>query len=170
MNEIVTTQTSLFLISIEIGIVLGMLYDLIRIFRKIIKHVVWLVQIEDIVYWISCAFIGFGILYVHNYSQIRFFVFIGMALGALFYFCTFSLLFMKIATWLIEVVKKIIRYIVNLISIPIKLFIKLIKIPIRGILGLLNLVQAYQKMKIREFKRKLYYKQSDFKVFLKLKK
>lgn len=78
MNQIVNDQALLFITCIEIGVIIGMFFDIIRILRKLIKHPDFLVQIEDALYWVICALIGFYMLYVNNYGAIRPFVFIGI--------------------------------------------------------------------------------------------
>ena len=170
MNELVNTQTLLFIKCAEIGILMGMIYDLIRIFRKLIKHFDWMVQIEDGIYWICCSFIGFGILYMHNYAEIRFFRIIGMILGGILYLCTFSILFMNIATWVIDWLKKIINYIIHIISIPIKWLISLVKIPIRWMGVKMGLANNARRVQIRKLKRKWYYKKADIRTEFKQRK
>ena len=108
MNEMVSSQSMLFLASVEIGVLMGVLFDLIRIFRKILKHPNFLVQIEDMLYWIICALLGFYRLYICNYAAIRPYICIGIILGAVFYLLTFSIIFMKIATAIIKYVKSLV--------------------------------------------------------------
>lgn len=169
MNEIVMTQAMLFVTCIFIGIIMGMLYDLIRIFRKIIPHSNWSVQVEDMIYWITCALIGFAILYMHNYGQIRFFVFIGIILGSVFYFCTFSIIFMKFATWLIELIKHMVRTLVHIVSIPVKWVIGIIKIPIRMLKRLALRWNQYRRWQFKKVQRKMYLKEADLKSGIKYK-
>lgn len=169
MNEIVNAQTLLFIRAIEIGILLGMFYDLIRIFRKIIPHPNWLVQIEDITYWLICMFLAFSILYMHNFADIRFFVFIGMILGGIFYLCTFSIMFMKIATWVIELMRQVIAYIIKILLIPIRWIIGLIKIPLRAIDKQCKRAKRYSKGQMKKARRRWYYVQADIKTQIKVK-
>lgn len=131
MNEIVSSQALLFITSIEIGIILGMVFDIIRVTRKIVKIPDVLVQIEDLLYWIICGLVGFYILYITNYAEIRPFVFVGMVLGAIFYFATFSIVFMKAATAVINYVKALLKRLWQLFLIPVRWCIKTIKRPIR---------------------------------------
>lgn len=161
MNEIVNTQTLLFLKSIQIGILFAVIYDLVRIFRKIIPHPNWLVQLEDSLYWLACAFIGFGILYIHNYGDIRLFIFLGMILGAVFYLLTLSIIFMRIATYIIELLRSIITYIVRIVSIPVKWCIGLLKIPVKIMYAYCNYLKAESNRKKKKMKQKYYYQQAD---------
>ena len=170
MNQIVSSQSLLFITCAQIGIMMGILFDLIRIFRKIIKHPDFLVQVEDLTYWILCGFIGFYMLYINNYAAIRPFVFIGILLGAILYFASFSLLFMKIATIVINYMKDLIQKIVKLILIPIKGLIKIIKVPIKYICNKLDIINTYKKHRIRKLKRKWYYKKADLRTEIRARK
>ncbi|MGL4738010.1 MAG: spore cortex biosynthesis protein YabQ [Cellulosilyticaceae bacterium] len=169
MNIIVNTQLELFLYAIAMGILLGMIYDLTRIFRKAIRHPNFLVQIEDGLYWILCAFIAFGILYLHNYGQLRIFVFLGMILGAIFYFATFSIVFMKIAVWIIDTLKRCVTWLVKMISIPIKAVLRLIAIPITYCYRVYCGQLEQHRRRRRIVKRKRYYIQADRKTEKKFK-
>jgi spore cortex biosynthesis protein YabQ len=158
----VNTQTLLFLKAVEIGVLMGMLYDLLRILRKIIWHPNTLVQLEDFLYWISCACFSFLLLYKYNYSEIRPYVFLGMLSGAVFYFATFSVVFMKVATWAIDCVKRFLRYVIHILSIPVRWVIGVLIIPFRFLkkqYGHLKMFAKYQEHKVR---RKFYQQQADF--------
>lgn len=170
MNELVNTQTLLFIRCIEIGILMGMIYDLIRIFRKIINHYNWVVQVEDGLYWVGCSFIGFGILYMHNYADIRLFGIIGIILGGIFYLCTFSILFMKIATWVIDVVKNILGYVIHILSIPIKWILRALAIPIKYIINIVRRANQKQIKRVKKIKRNWYQKKADIKTSIKVGK
>lgn len=168
MNEIVNTQLQLFLYAIAMGVLLGMIYDLTRIFRKAIKHPNFFVQIEDGLYWVICALLMFAILYMHNYGQVRSFMFLGMVLGAMFYFLTFSIIFMKIAVWCIDLIKRTIRWLIHIISIPIKMLIHIISIPLTYLRVQMIKARVFQKRKQHKRRRKRYYEQADRKTEKKL--
>ena len=178
MSPIITNQSILFLRSLEIGVLMGTLFDLVRIFRKLIKHPNFLVQIEDMLYWIVCGFIGFYMLYVCNYADIRPFVFIGILLGAIFYFMTFSVIFMKIATIVIyyikEFISKLIEVIKKYILAPIKCVLKKLVVlfnrPILYISKKWHHLLYMNKLRYRQYKRKQYEIRADRKVEAYLKK
>ena len=170
MNQIVSSQTILFLTSVEIGILMGVLFDLVRIFRKLIKHPNFLVQIEDMLYWVICGFVSFYMLYICNYAEIRPYIFIGIILGGIFYFCTFSIVFMKIATIIINYIKKVINRIIGWMLIPIKGMIHLVSIPLNYLKRKFVHIKYLNKVRYRQFKRKQYEHKSDQKVERYLKK
>ncbi len=170
MNQIVSSQSLLFMTCAQIGIIMGIFFDLIRIFRKIIKHPDFLVQIEDFLYWVVCAFVGFYMLYISNYAAIRPFVFIGILLGAILYFASFSIIFMKIATIVIDYVKRIIAQLIHLMLIPIKKVVVLISIPLKYVHNQLSIVNYYKKRKLRKIKRKWYHKKAEIRTEIKIRK
>lgn len=174
MNQIVSSQSMLFVASVEIGVLMGVLFDLIRIFRKVLKHPNFLVQIEDMLYWFACGLIGFYRLYVCNYAEIRPYIFIGIVLGAVFYFLTFSVIFMKIATTIINYTKAFIRKLIKWLIVPIKAILKILirwfKMPIRYISKKGHHFCYINKLKFRQYKRKQYEQKADHKVEQYLKK
>ncbi len=170
MDKILQAQTILFLTSIFTGVVMGALFDLLRIFRKMIKHPNFLVQIEDMLYWIACGFLGFYLFYVCNYADIRPYIFIGIILGALFYFSTFSIVFMKIATAVILFVKKLLHKVFNILMIPVRKLIGLMKIPVRYAKNQTKKAKYNAKVGIRNIERKNYEKAADKRVDKYLKK
>ncbi len=161
MNEIVSSQALLFITSIEIGIVMGMIFDFIRVIRKIVKHPNIFVQIEDLLYWMSCGLVGFYMLYITNYADIRSFVFIGIILGAVFYFATFSIVFMKAATVIINYVKVLLKKLWQLFLVPMKWCIKTIKRPIIYLKKRIAIEKERSYIVYRKKRRERYQQEAD---------
>lgn len=164
MNKLVTAQTLLFVTSIQIGIFMGALYDLIRIFRKLIKHPNLFVQIEDMLYWVFCSFMSFYLLYICNYAEIRPFVFIGIILGAVFYFLTFSIIFMKIATQVVLYIRKLVKITIHFLMLPIKWFLKLLGYPLRWVKLWCGHMLLLLELRYRRWRRIKYEQDMDKKV------
>ena len=150
----INEQLLLFLTCVQTGVIMGMLYDLIRIFRKIIPHPNWLVQIEDLLYWVICGCFAFIMVYWENYGQIRGFVFIGIIIGGTLYFCTISLLFMRIATWTIYFVKQMVRKVIKIILIPIQLILGIMRIPYIYISKICSIINVKRKIHVKKIRRK----------------
>lgn len=150
----ISDQVFLFLTCVQTGIIMGMLYDLIRIFRKIIHHPNWMVQIEDLLYWLTCGCFAFIMLYWENYGQIRVFVFAGILIGSVLYFLTFSIIFMKIASWLIFWLKKIVNYLIKLVLAPIRCIIRILNLPYQYIRKLFTNLNKYRKIQVSKIKNK----------------
>ena len=67
------------------GALLLFVYDVLRIVRKIVPHKMWLVGVQDLVFWICSAVALFAMLYRENSGYIRGFVIGGVLVGMLLY-------------------------------------------------------------------------------------
>lgn len=81
MQISITRETQIFLLSCVAGLGLGAIFDCFRVLRAAIRHTNFLVFIEDFIYAVF-----FGVVYfifaIAQAGQLRFFIFIGMLLGA----------------------------------------------------------------------------------------
>ena len=73
------------LISFALGEGLVMLYDVFRIFRKVVPHGIIWISVEDVLYWIVAALLIFGMIFQENDGLIRGFAIGGILLGMLFF-------------------------------------------------------------------------------------
>lgn len=83
-------QTGIFLTAVILGLALGFGYDLVRVFRMIIRHNKIFLHTEDFVFWLGAAVITFWVMFENNDGEIRPFVLIGVGLGMAVYFCALS--------------------------------------------------------------------------------
>lgn len=95
----------IFLLTIIIGSILGFLFDITRIIRKVIKHKNWVVYIEDILLWISTLIIVLYFIFNFSEGSIRFFYFWGFTIGATIYFALFSKYIVNFTVFIINKVK-----------------------------------------------------------------
>ncbi len=65
------------------GIFLTLLYDLLRIFRRLVTHGTFALAAEDLLYWITCGILIFRMLYEENSGAIRGFAIAAVILGML---------------------------------------------------------------------------------------
>lgn len=117
-------QAYVFVIFILNGFIIGILYDIFRILRKSFKTVDFITYIEDIVFWILTGLILLYSIFKFNNGELRLYIFLGIALGAILYNLIFSNVFVKINVKIILFVKKIIDF---LLIKPIKCVLKLIR-------------------------------------------
>ena len=61
------------------------LYDLIRIFRRVVPHGVWPVALEDLCYWVGTALLIFQLLYRENDGAVRGYALLAVGVGMLVY-------------------------------------------------------------------------------------
>lgn len=83
-------------ISVCVGAGLFFLYDILRIFRRIKKHGVILIGMEDILYWLVCTAVVFLMIYQKNDGMVRGFAIGGVFVGMLLYFLLLSRFVIKI--------------------------------------------------------------------------
>ena len=67
------------------GIAITVVYDFLRIIRRVIPHLYVVVAFEDIVYWIFVSATLFLLLYHKNNGTLRWFAVFGLFIGMLFY-------------------------------------------------------------------------------------
>ena len=68
------------------GVLIMALYDLLRITRRLIPHGVWLVAVQDLLYWICTAFLIFALLYQENDGAVRGYALFAVAAGMIAYY------------------------------------------------------------------------------------
>jgi len=127
MNNTSISQFYSFLIFIGIGIILVLIFDVFRIFRKTFKTSDLVTTIEDIIFAIIAAFILLYSIFKFNSGEIRSYIFLGIITGATAYIATVSKFFIKISVTIIEFTKKIILGIINIIIFPLKIIFDFIR-------------------------------------------
>ncbi len=86
VSEFIVAEGNICLVAAFMGMVLGLEYDCIRVFRRVFKHKkVWTMSLEDIVYWVVAAFQVFGLIYEHGDGVVRVFLLVMMILGTVLY-------------------------------------------------------------------------------------
>lgn len=90
--------------AVLVGAVLFLLYDLLRIFRRIAPHGNIWIGIEDFIYWLVCTGVVFVMLYQENDGMVRGFAFIGIVLGMGIYYLFLSRYVVKVNVLVIKTV------------------------------------------------------------------
>ena len=55
MSSQIVEETLFLYHAVLLGVFVAVIYDVIRIFRRVIKHNRFFISLEDILYWIFCA-------------------------------------------------------------------------------------------------------------------
>lgn len=120
MNQIINLEIKFFLVSILSGVVLLIIYDVLRIFRKVVEHgVVW-ISLEDIVYWVICSVLIFRMMYKMNDGVIRGFSLLGILLGMILYKVSISDYIVKGISFVLIKIKNLIEKIIGFLLKPFK--------------------------------------------------
>lgn len=84
-------EEGLFLLhSFLLGILITLMYDLFRILRRIVPHGIFLISLEDLIFWILATVGIFYLLLLENNGMFRWFAVIGSGAGMLLYRKTLS--------------------------------------------------------------------------------
>lgn len=114
------------------GLGMGVVFDGYRVVSNELRFPRWWLPILDVVYWMAAALVVFRVLYASNNGEVRAYVFIGLALGALTYYWLFSKLVIIIVKWIIQAIRSLISFTLKLLDFvivkPVFLLYKLFKI------------------------------------------
>ncbi len=111
-------------ITIVIGILMGILFDLYRAFRRVSKPKKILSFIEDLLFWIIIISLFFALLVTTTDGIPRGFVYLGCLLGLGFYIFLLSKLTLPFFVFIFKLIKKSISEIIRIIIYPINQLIK----------------------------------------------
>lgn len=63
--------------------------------RRAVPHALFIIQLEDIIFWLGVGAASYWLMFSSNYGEIRGFCLLGLGLGALVYGCTLGRFFVK---------------------------------------------------------------------------
>jgi spore cortex biosynthesis protein YabQ len=115
-----------FLVTVGLGVVIGLLFDLYYSIRKIIKPSRVIVHIGDLLIWVVITILVFIILLLTNWADVRFYVFIGIALGLLIYYLVFSNHVKKIYDTLLKLILRLLNMLQFILLFPFRILRKLL--------------------------------------------
>lgn len=110
----------IFLFAINYGLILGLIYDLYRVFRYYSKPKKILSVIEDLIFWLIITLIFFIFLFKNTDGIIRGFVIIGFLIGGVLYFRIVSKYSFPILIKLFRLILDLIHEIINIILYPVR--------------------------------------------------
>ncbi len=120
INQDIPQQARLFLMAASTGIGMLFVYDLFRIFRRVAKHGTTWIAIEDMFFWVGCAFWLFRLMYRQNDGNIRGFVILGVFAGMLLYSLGCSRFIVRGGTAILQFIVKIMAKAVRGLSAPFR--------------------------------------------------
>ena len=86
MDAVIQHEIRLGLWCFLMGAVLMAAYDVLRIFRRVVRHNLVAVSLEDLIFWMTCMAVSFELLRVMNHGISRYSVVLMAALGMLAYY------------------------------------------------------------------------------------
>ncbi len=120
MSSQIVEETLLMYHSVLLGVIVAVIYDIIRIFRRIVIHNRFFLSLEDILYWVFCAWEVFYLLYRESSGVLRWFAILGIALGMFLYMISISRFVVYFVSEAINKVLHIIGKIIAFLFTPVR--------------------------------------------------
>lgn len=121
MEQFIVEEARLFVDSLFTGLVIMALYDILRLLRRIVKHKNIVVSIEDFLYWNIAGIFIFALIYAENDGRIRWFIIVGICIGAWVYAKSFGIFLVKYTS----------KYINKILNIVLKKPLNKVKMALR---------------------------------------
>lgn len=102
MSQNIINEATFFLHSFLMGAVITFVYDGFLILRRLVRHSLLLISLEDMIFWIACAIGVFYMLYEENNGILRWFAVFGATLGMIAYKKTVSPVVIKVISAVLE--------------------------------------------------------------------
>lgn len=120
---IITVQIKSIFLSISAGLLVGIFFDLYRLFRGVKNPNKYITFLEDILFWILSAILVFIFLLYNNYAYIGLYVYLFIGLGLYLYIMFISKFFISVQSVVFKNVFKSCRIFVNNIFYPFRILI-----------------------------------------------
>lgn len=118
MSADVVNESLFWLSCFVTGILITMLYDVLRILRRVIPHGGFLTSLEDSLFWVFVTILLFLLLYHMNNGTLRWFAVFGLFAGMWIYKKIFG---NHIVDFMSTIISYILHLVVRACSVPLKL-------------------------------------------------
>ena len=108
-------QLYVFILFVLTGIIIGIVFDVFRVFRRSFRTNDVTTYFQDFLFWIITGGILLFTIFTFNNGELRGYVFVGIIIGLIIYLLILSRYFITIFRKTIELLKKVIGYPVRLI-------------------------------------------------------
>ncbi len=108
------------MVSLGAGAAVTFVYDLFRIFRRVIPHGNIWIAFEDFFFWLGTALWSFYIFYMENNGEIRLYAILAMGAGMLVYHWLIS-------EQLVKMVSSVLKCCFHFSIIPVRIFANQLK-------------------------------------------
>jgi len=102
------------------GIFITFVYDIIRIFRRVLPHGGFLISLEDIGFWVYCAAEVFLLMYHESNGTLRWFAVLGALVGMVTYKKIVSNFFVKYVSLFLQRILHYLGMIGSFCSKPVR--------------------------------------------------
>lgn len=141
--------------SVFMGIVVTFAYDFILIGRRIMRHNLFFISLEDFLFWVACAIAVFYMLYRENNGILRWIAVLGAAVGMLLYKKIIGNRFVKVISAIILKEIHLLRKIAGILFRPFRWVMKKAGVFFRFLGRREKCLSKYMKKKLTGFKKML---------------
>lgn len=128
VSPVIAGEGVFMLHSFLLGVIITFIYDLFRIFRRIIPHGWFLLSLEDLVFWVLATAGIFYMLYYENNGMFRWFSVIGAGAGMFLYKKTLSTVLVNFVSGAINKLIALIGKILWKLSAPVRFLWRRMKV------------------------------------------
>lgn len=143
-------QVIIFLASIGLGFILGILYDLLRTIRLTITKKAFALVIFDILYFVLIGFATFVFILAMNKGEVRFYIPVGEILGWLFYYFSFGLAAIKITDIIVKLLRGFFALLFRIFTAPFRLLYKVFRSTIKRLVTLFRKIGRFFKKIVKK--------------------
>lgn len=134
MGDFIRQEISVFLEAAWYGMLITIFYDVLRIFRRIIKHHDIVVGIQDFLFWVIVGVLIFSMIFQCNDGVVRGYIFLALLIGA----CVYH---KSVSSFLVKYISEILNFILTLLlKKPLKwakiIFIRIFKVLMKPLVKL----------------------------------
>ncbi len=120
MDNSLKVQSYIFLTLVYGGLLVGLVYDLYRVFRYFLKPKKIATIIEDVLFWFIVTIVVFFVLIESTWGELRGYIFVGLFIGVFLYFKFLSKIIYPLLI-------KLFKLIISTLAIPFNQVKKIIK-------------------------------------------
>lgn len=135
------------------GIYITFVYDLLRIFRRVLPHGDLLVSLEDILFWVYCADRVFLLMYYESNGTLRWFAIAGAIVGMLLYR-------RLVGTYLVKYASRLLRWVFGILG-------RVLAFLLRPFVRLYERIRDKIRRRAKQYAVKLLKKRENGVIFLK---
>lgn len=114
-------QTLIFIASLGVGFLLGILYDVLRALRLSFTKGKIPIVIFDLLYFFAVAFFSYLFILATNKGEVRSYIIIGELLGAVFYYFSLGIAVIKLTNRFVSFLKRVYSFLFKIISFPFRI-------------------------------------------------
>lgn len=111
----VNQELLLFLYSVGMGVLLGMVYDIFRALRQLFPHRFFIVFVEDCIFFMIYSVLLMCFAVMFSRSQVRFYYAVGNTIGFALYYFTIGRIVMRFICDIIKILRFVFGEIARLI-------------------------------------------------------